>query len=217
MNNSTDIKIVRGSIKEMDMTAAGISVLAEAGYLSEDVYWDLREGDKLSRSKSLGECMRDNKELDLAHIVDEGIRQHVQVFIARNQIPEKNILEIAKDAVFVYKTNPKILEFGEYIRFRCKHTYHLMLEFPASEGSHAKIKLYKEYPTGVICRGGNLNRQREEYYILLELMVCILEKDSPKYNQQLRKLSQAFQKTDERLISSVENAWLLQMLKEILL
>lgn len=212
------IKIVRGNIQEMDMKSAGLSVLTERGYISEGLYLDLCDGDKLDRNKALGKAMIDTKigEMDVAKIVDQDVRNYVNKFIEVNNLKQNNILEIAKDAIFIYNASPRILQFGDHVVFRCKERYFLMIEFPISESNKNPIKIYKKY-AGIAIRGARINIEHEAYYLFLELVNCITNKRTQAYFKTLKTFISTLKDCQENLINSVDNAHLINVFKEIVI
>lgn len=212
------IKIVRGNIQEMDMKSAGLSVLTERGYISEGLYLDLCDGDKLDRNKALGKAMIDTKigEMDVAKIVDQDVRNYVNKFIEVNNLKQNNILEIAKDAIFIYNASPRILQFGDHVVFRCKERYFLMIEFPISESNRNPIKIYKKY-AGIAIRGARINIEHEAYYLFLELVNCITNKRTQAYFKTLKTFISTLKDCQENLINSVDNVHLINVFKEIVI
>lgn len=212
------IKIVRGNIQEMDMKSAGLSVLTERGYISEGLYLDLCDGDKLDRNKALGKAMIDTKigEMDVAKIVDQDVRSYVNKFIEVNDLKPNNILEIAKDAIFIYNANPRTLQFGDHVVFRCKERYFLMIEFPISESNRNPIKVYKKY-AGIAIRGARIDINHEAYYLFLEMIDCITNKRTQMYFKTLKKFIETLRKCEEHLINSVDNTHLINVFKEIVI
>lgn len=212
------IKIVRGNIQEMDMKSAGLSVLTERGYISEELYLDLCDGDKLDRNKALGKAMIDTKigEMDVAKIVDQDVRNYVNKFIEVNNLKQNNILEIAKDAIFIYNASPRMLQFGDHVVFRCKERYFLMIEFPISESNKNPIKIYKKY-AGIAIRGARINIEHEAYYLFLELVNCITNKRTQVYFKTLKTFISTLKDCQDNLINSVDNAHLINVFKEIVI
>lgn len=210
------VRVVIGMISEMDMKCAGLSVLRERGNINEDLYFDLREGDKLSRNIILGKAMINNKidEEEVSKIIDTGVRNYVEQFIKDNKLKPENILEVAKDAVFVYKVVPKKLVFGDYIRFRCKERYFGMVEFPISKTNNNKLKLYKRF-AGLTIRGAKLDITHPAYYTLQTMMSCIIDKESKRYYSALKTFIKEM-KVEARLINSVENDHIVDMFKKII-
>ena len=201
----------------MDMQCAGLSVLRERGDISEDLYFDLKEGDKLSRNIILGKAMINNKidEEEVSKIIDNGVRDYVNQFIKDNKLKPENVLEIAKDAVFVYKVVPKKLIFGDYIRFRCKERYFGMVEFPISKTNSNKLKIYKRF-AGLTIRGAKLDICHPAYYTLQSMISYIIEKESKRYYAALKNFIKEM-RTEDRLINSVENDHIVDMFKKIVI
>lgn len=199
------------------MQCAGLSVLRERGDISEDLYFDLKEGDKLSRNIILGKAMINNKidEEEVSKIIDNGVRDYVNQFIKDNKLKPENVLEIAKDAVFVYKVVPKKLIFGDYIRFRCKERYFGMVEFPISKTNSNKLKIYKRF-AGLTIRGAKLDICHPAYYTLQSMISYIIEKESKRYYAALKNFIKEM-RTEDRLINSVENDHIVDMFKKIVI
>lgn len=211
-----DVRVVNGKILEMDMQSAGLSVLRELGHISEELYMDLREGDKLSRNIILGKAMIDNKinDIEVSKILDIEVKRYVNTFIMENKLKPENVLEVAKDAVFVYKATPKKLKFGNYIRFRCKERYFGMVEFPVSESNNNKIKLYKRF-TGINIRGAKLDLDHPAYYTLLAMMSALIDKDTKRYFKLLKEFIKIMKVCKANLINSVDNEHLMNVFKTI--
>lgn len=210
------IKLIRGSIQEMDMKSAGLSVLTERGCISEELYLDLCDGDKLDRNIALGKAMIDMKinEKDVSRIIDEDVRSYVNQFIEANKLQPSNILEIAKDAIFIYNANPRITTFGDHIVFRCKERYFLMIEFPISESNKNPIKIYKKY-AGLAIRGAKLDLNHPAYYVFMELIDHILNRSTKMYFKTLKRFIDVIRGSEDHLINSVENEHLINVFKEI--
>lgn len=197
------------------MRAAGPSILAERRLISETLYQDLIESDGLSRNITVGKAMIDTKieEDKLSEILDKDIKKYVDLFVETNKLKEKHVLEVARDAVFVYNTSPKITRFGDFILFRPKNRYSLMLSFPISSNNSNQVKIYKRV-AGLKIRGAKFDDEHPSYITLLSLFVTIENKDSKGFFKHLRRLVNELKNSD-RLINSVENEHLLNVLKEI--
>lgn len=211
-----DIRVIIGKILDMDMQSAGISVLRELGHISEELYLDLKEGDKLSRNITIGKSMIDTKidGVELSKIVDSEVKKYVNMFITENKLKPENILETTKDSVFVYKVTPKKLIFGDYIRFRCKERYFGMVEFPISESNTNKIKLYKRF-TGITIRGAKIDLDHPAYYTLQSMLNAIVEKDSKRYYKLLKTFIKEVKSSSSNIINSVENNHIMNVFKTI--
>ncbi len=211
-----DVRVIIGKILDMDMQSAGISVLRELGHISEELYLDLKEGDKLSRNITIGKSMIDTKidGVELSKIVDSEVKKYVNMFITENKLKPENILETTKDSVFVYKVTPKKLIFGDYIRFRCKERYFGMVEFPISESNTNKIKLYKRF-TGITIRGAKIDLDHPAYYTLQSMLNAIVEKDSKRYYKLLKTFIKEVKSSSSNIINSVENSHIMNVFKTI--
>lgn len=211
-----DVRVIIGKILDMDMQSAGISVLRELGHISEELYLDLKEGDKLSRNITIGKSMIDTKidGVELSKIVDSEVKKYVNMFITENKLKPENILETTKDSVFVYKVTPKKLIFGDYIRFRCKERYFGMVEFPISESNTNKIKLYKRF-TGITIRGAKIDLDHPAYYTLQSMLNAIVEKDSKRYYKLLKTFIKEVKSSSNNIINSVENNHIMNVFKTI--
>ena len=211
-----DVRVIIGTILDMYMQSAGISVLRELGYISEELYLDLKEGDKLSRNITIGKSMIDTKidGVELSKIVDTEVKKYVNMFITENKLKPENILETTKDSVFVYKVTPKKLIFGDYIRFRCKERYFGMVEFPISESNTNKIKLYKRF-TGITIRGAKIDLDHPAYYTLQAMLNAIVEKDSKRYYKLLKTFIKEVKSSSSNIINSVENNHVMNVFKTI--
>ena len=211
-----DVRVIIGKILDMDMQSAGISVLRELGHISEELYLDLKEGDKLSRNITIGKSMIDTKidGVELSKIVDSEVKKYVNMFITENKLKPENILETTKDSVFVYKVTPKKLIFGDYIRFRCKERYFGMVEFPISESNTNKIKLYKRF-TGITIRGAKIDLDHPAYYTLQSMLNAIVEKDSKRYYKLLKTFIKEVKSSSNNIINSVENSHIMNVFKTI--
>lgn len=211
-----EVKVVIGKILEMDMKSAGLSVLRELGHISDNLFQDLREGDKLGRNIILGKAMINSSinDIEVSKIIDTEVKKYVQMFISENKIKPDNILEIAKDAVFVYKVTPKKCSFGDYIRFICKERYFGMIEFPISDTNTNKIKIYKRF-SGISIRGAKMNIEHPAYYTLQALINAVIDKDNKKFYKVLKIFIKDMKSTDEHLINSVTNDHLINVFKMI--
>lgn len=213
------LEIYNGNIVEYDMMSAGISVATEKGLISEDIYYDLIEADKTERTVLFGMALRDNmKDTDdrtIVKIVNDGIKEFVDMFLKENNIKEDNVLEIAKDAIFMKSCRIKKYMFGEHILFRCKGRYSYMLGFPASENVNRLIKLYKENDR-IKCRGAQINYEHDCYESFYELFYYIINKNPVQWNRVYSKFKKKMSNIDpdNKLISNIDNSYLVKVLLE---
>lgn len=209
------VNVVNGKILECDMSSAGITVLRELGLITHHLYCDLKEGDKLSRNIALGKAMINTKidEVELSQLVDKEVKKYVQMFIEANKLKPENILEVAKDAIFVYNATPKVMSFGDYVRFRCKERYFLMIEFTISDTNRNTVKLYKRFGS-INIRGAKLDTEHPAYYLLLALMGAI-ENKSKTYYSLLKRFIIEIHKSKTNIINSVDNSHIINVFKTI--
>ena len=180
-----------GSIREYDIRAANISCLTERGYIDEELFYDLLDGDKLTRNKIVGNLKW--KHADVHDIIAEDIAMYVQKFIDANKLQENNILEIAKDAIFtnnIKDTHAKKLKlkFGEYIKFVPKNNYLTCFEFTIKKHSSIFLKLYLEFEgNAVTSRYGKLNKNSKLYGFIIDMIRCKFNGKTKRYNTMLRE------------------------------
>lgn len=207
-----NIKVVSLPVTEWDMVSAGISALAEEGHISESVFRDLRESNKQDRVVLLGKAMGTSTD-NLAQIIEELIRKYVNEFISINNIRKKDILEIAKDAVFLINVIPKETKFGDFIRFMQKNKYYYTIEFPVKKGDTRIIKVYK-CEKEIKCRGAKIDKGHPAYNVLFRLLSDAVNKDTRNYARLLKGLVSRLR--DEReLINGVDNSYLSDIFREV--
>lgn len=211
------VTVIDTMVTEWDIVSANISVLAEEGLISEDTYRDLRETDKQSRVVLIGTIMRELQEredYDLSKDLDNLIRKYIDKFITENGIKNSNILEIAKDAVFLTNVNPKITKFGDYVKFVKKSQYMYMIEFPVSKNDSRKIKLYKSKDE-IKCRGARVSKRHPAYVTLNRLMSDAINKDTRNYAHLLKNLIRFLNIEKEYLVNGVDNEYLITIFQEV--
>lgn len=212
-----DITVIRGKVVEFDMKSAGPSVLAERGLISDELYQDIVESDGLTRNIAIGNLTRDTKidEVELAKVIETEIKKYTDMFIGENNIKHNKVLEIAKDAVFLYNSSPKKLRFGDYVYFRAKSRYSLMITFPVSDTNSNKIKLYKKF-SGINVRGAKFDKQHPAMMSLLGLLTCLENKDNVKYVRYLQRFIRELKASGSNLINNISNDYLAKVFKEIM-
>lgn len=211
------ITTYKGSISEWDIVTANVSILAEERLISEETYRNLKEADRRDRNVMIGTIMRDLREQDNYDLVSEFdgyIKKYVNMFIEENGIKKNNILEIAKDAVFLHNFNPKYTKFGDFIKFKRKHTYYYHIVFPATEKSGNFLKLYKDN-TGVKLRGGTINKEHKAYDYLDRLMSDCVNNNTKRYIKNLSMFTKIMNSSEEELISGISNSHLVSVMKEV--
>lgn len=202
--NIMTTKIIKGKILEYDMRAAGPSVFAEKGLISEELFLDLLEDDKLHRNIMIGSL----KDEELEKLKNDGIKEYVDKFIKVNDIQPHEILEIAKDAIFLQRQEVKHTILGDYVRFVLKGTYYFMFEFPINDnpGTKQTIKLYKTDEGLLKCRGGKIAVNEMAYERLIDVINSKINntKFYPKYVSFVKDLD-GMTKEGYELISGVSN------------
>lgn len=216
------VKVYEDVILELDMRSANISVAAEKGLISNEVYEDLVDGtftDKMMRQVLVGKLMQEDNnkygESELKKVIDNGIKEYVQMFIDVNKIKESNIVEIAKDALFIKKTTIRKKRMGDYVRFLLKGTYYLTIEFPITEDSNRYIKLYKGLDY-IKCRGSKINENHPAYESFYELFVQKLANNPVSWNRAFAKFRRILKKDESQLINNVDNEYLSEVLSSYL-
>lgn len=207
----------KGNISEWDIVTANVSILAEERLISEETYRNLKEADRKDRNVMIGMIMRDLKEqdnYDLSAEFNEYLNKYVNMFIETNNIKKNNILEIAKDAVFLHNCNPKYSKFGDYIKFKKKNIYYYSIEFPVNAHSNSKIKLYKN-EKGVKVRGASINKECKAYEYLDRMMSDAINNSSKRYIKNLSMFIKCINNMEEDLINGVDNKHLIAVMKEV--
>ena len=97
----------------------------------------------------------------------------MEEFLKVNNIKKKDVIERSHDALFIQGTEDlKYTSFGDYVEFRLKHKYSLLIEFPMSSKSAVTIKLYKTN-SGVDVRYSKIDKKHECYGDLVNLIYFI--------------------------------------------
>jgi len=108
------------SITEFDIKSAGFTTIKVKKLLSEEVISDLEKMSKDQRSIYIGKQI-----LKYPNIGEELINTLIDVrkdFVILNNIEEEDILSIKRDAFFIIKKSPSILDIGGF-EFREKEKY----------------------------------------------------------------------------------------------
>ena len=209
------IKIYKNPIREYDMRSANISVLAEEGYIDKLTYLDIEESPKAVRNKLIGLLIRDYEKSELYDIITSSIDKYVTMFLAANSIKKKDVLERSHDALFVQGTEDlKETVFGDYVEFRLKHKYSLLIEFPVNSKSNTYIKMYKTN-SGIDVRYAKIDKKHECYGDLVNLIYFIYKGKKSTYYKELKKFVKKLTKSEEPLILGVDNEYLSEVFREI--
>ncbi|MGL5715362.1 MAG: hypothetical protein ACRCX2_20255 [Paraclostridium sp.] len=187
-----DIIYHEGMIREYDLQSANVSCLVENDYISEEMYFNLMEGDKEFRNIIIGKLIIRYPEVQ--QIISENIKHYVNLFIGSNKLTESNILEIAKDAIFTNNVKDQDakklkLKFGEYVKFIPKHNYRSLFEISIKDGSSIKLKLYLCYEkNSVVSRFGKLDLENPLYGYIVDLLRHKFSHTTSSYNSTLRSM-----------------------------
>lgn len=217
------IEIYNGTISEFDMLAAGPMCAVTLHIISEDMATTILESDKKERSVIFGQFLKQLRAEtgeDYFQIINNEIAKWVQKFLKMNKIKDENVLEIAKDAVFLKMNNIKIrhLELDDFIQFRNKNTYSYMLAFSANENSNNMIKIYKKGESLVI-RGSSFNENHPAIEDLYQLIYFMINKNEKMWNKAFSNFKKILKKYEEdipenRLIKHITNEYLVSVLLE---
>lgn len=122
--------IIDNFIREFDISKANISVLRDAGVMSENDYQYFLNAPRMERQIAIGKLQGGNTEA--SEILKNGIRNARKVFMEANSIDDSDILYIRNDAIAVIGPKPvKYLDISEHVHFRLSATYSSFYRFKA--------------------------------------------------------------------------------------
>lgn len=209
------IKVTKQVIREYDMRSANISVLAEDGYIDKITYLDIEESPKPVRNKLIGLLIKDYENSELYNTIKASIDKYVEEFLKVNNIKKKDVIERSHDALFIQGTEDlKYTSFGDYVEFRLKHKYSLLIEFPMSSKSAVTIKLYKTN-SGVDVRYSKIDKKHECYGDLVNLIYFIYSGKRAVYYKELKKFIKKLAKSETSIIQNVNNEYLCDVFRDI--
>lgn len=126
-----EIKYLRNvEISEWDIKSAGLSVLKYRKLVPDEMIKEFEAMDKKTRTIKEGLLQKKNPEI--AREILETLAKARQAFIAANGIPEKAILSIKKDALFLIDQHPTVSKIKEF-EFRQKNIYTSYLNIGGKE------------------------------------------------------------------------------------
>lgn len=108
-------------IYEYDMNSGGFSILRSKKVFSKEVEEKLLNMDKLKRNIYIGKLMR--KDSRISEIVIEGFKEYLTKFCKLNDIEDKDILSIKKDAIFIINKKCKHLKINDYVSLKEANKY----------------------------------------------------------------------------------------------
>lgn len=112
-------------IIEYDMKEAGWSMIQNENIVPPDIMESLKKLDKHDRHIEIGKLKYKIKGFQRS--LSECFRKYRLLFIASNELTEKDIVSIKKDAIFVKKFCYNT-EFGNNVKFVEKHCYSIFMK-----------------------------------------------------------------------------------------
>ncbi|MDY5646974.1 MAG: hypothetical protein SPF22_08230 [Candidatus Onthovivens sp.] len=112
--------LFNNSIKEYDLSSAGLNIIKEFKLVPEDIIKKLELMDKKSRNEEIGMMQRNDHTL--RDNIERGFVEARRRFFEANDITDDDILSIKKDAIFIIDKECVNNTFG-YLNFRVKNHY----------------------------------------------------------------------------------------------
>ncbi|WP_298974300.1 hypothetical protein [uncultured Fusobacterium sp.] len=201
---------IKRNIYEYDIHKANISCLLEMGEISKEQYDMLKDIPKDERSKFVAafEKLEKGTAKDYRKFVEVALEK----FKKLNDIREKNILEIAFDAIWIDKEVSN-LQVTENIKFTCKRKASSILEI-------RKIKFYFNSVDDSFFQRGLGQKESLWFEIIKEYMrlseienIEILSKFINDFNEKYisKSLDEEFY---QRLIPKMDNLEIIEILRE---
>jgi hypothetical protein len=114
---------VNSNIVEWDMKRAGLNLVKEYNLLPEDTIKELEKLPKSECDIKIGKLQIKDKEFSKA--LEQKFTDVMKTFMEVNDIDDEfDVLAIKKDACFIINKKVRVSEFGKYIKFVPKNTYH---------------------------------------------------------------------------------------------
>lgn len=123
-NNYTnkDLKYIKNTIiTEYDMESAGMNILTELGYFSEEDRKKLLSMDKLKRNVLIGKMLRKNPKM--MEDLEKGFAEARRIFFEVNNIDDYDVVSVKRDAIFVTGNKKINHNISKYIKIRPKNRY----------------------------------------------------------------------------------------------
>ncbi|WP_050797688.1 hypothetical protein [Fusobacterium sp. oral taxon 370] len=201
---------IKRNIYEYDIHKANISCLLEMGEISKEQYDMFKDIPKDERSKFVAafEKLEKGTAKDYRKFVEVALEK----FKKLNDIREKNILEIAFDAIWIDKEVSN-LQVTENIKFTCKRKASSILEI-------RKIKFYFNSADDSFFQRGLGQKESPWFEIIKEYMrlseienIEILSKFINDFNEKYisKSLDEEFY---QRLIPKMDNLEIIEILRE---
>lgn len=155
-------------IREYDISKANISILYSKNVISDKLYWDLYNAERMKRQVYIGKLIQQNPNVQ--EILSDGIIEYKQKFFESNDIEDSDIISIKNDAVFVLNKVPRILNFGK-VTFVHKNTYTSFMRLNELEVYYGNSSEQQ-----VIDVKGIKDQDLEQYHLsFLDIIITFLE------------------------------------------
>lgn len=148
--------MIVSSINEYDVKSCDINILKLLKVIDEETYIYLQNIPKLDRNIYCGNLQRDDKSLNLR--MTSLLKEIVDEFIEVNDL-HKFVFDIVKDAVWVYRIRPKVLNIRG-LEFRNKRSATSILKYKDNK------LFYNDSLRGTIFSRGFGEKSEEDYPIL---------------------------------------------------
>ena len=205
MEENLFIKI---NIYEYDIHKANISCLLEMGEISKEQYDMLKDIPKDERSKFVAAF--ESLEKDTAKDYRKYVAIALEKFKALNDIKEKDIIEIAFDAIWLDKEVSN-LQVTENIRFACKRKASSILEIK-------KVKFYFNSADNTFFQRGLGQKESPWFEIIKEYMRLSELRDNQSLTQFINDFKEKYINKDldeefyQRLIPKMDNLEIIEIL-----
>lgn len=114
---------VNSSITEWDIRRAGLNITKEFCLLPDDTIKELEKLPKSECDIKIGKMQI--KDREFSKVLEQKFTDVMKEFIKVNNIDDEfDVTAIKKDACFVINKKVSVSEFGKYIKFIPKNTYH---------------------------------------------------------------------------------------------
>ena len=199
---------IKRNIYEYDIHKANISCLLEMGEISKEQYDMLKDIPKDERSKFVAAF--ESLEKDTAKDYRKYVAMALEKFKALNDIKEKDIIEIAFDAIWLDKEVSN-LQVTENIRFICKRKASSMLEI-------RKVKFYFNSADNTFFQRGLGQKESPWFEIIKEYMRLSELRDNQSLTQFINDFKEKYinkgldEEFYQRLIPKMDNLKIIEML-----
>ena len=128
-------------IREYDISKANISILYSKGIISEDLYNQLYNSDRMERQIFIGNLQKQNPKIVKA--LQQGIVEAKKNLFLANNLSNEDILTIKNDAVFTIDRDLRYTKFGN-IEFKLKNLYTSFMRIDRLEFYYSFNRITKE-------------------------------------------------------------------------